>query len=157
MCLLEQEFFALKQQVYHYCQQVLHKKVQDIKHALDEVIESTRNETKSSAGDKFETGRAMLQIEQDNIRSQLQKALEQKAVLEKININTGPSVITCGSLVETDKGYFFVSVALGKINLEHQTVIAISPQSPLGIRLVGMQTGQSVTVNNTDYTVANIV
>ena len=108
-----------------------------LQNVLADLKESGTNETKSTAGDKHETALAMLQIEQANIRAQLKEAQEQKAVLENINPSLSPALIVNGSLVNTDKGYLFLSTALGKATIDGITVIALSQHSPLGIQLMG--------------------
>ncbi|MCW3107523.1 MAG: hypothetical protein JWQ09_2029 [Segetibacter sp.] len=145
-----------KHKVYEQYKEVVNDKISLLQKMLQELIESTRNETKSSAGDKYETGRAMLQIEQDNVRKQLKEALEQKAIFEKIDPGASASQIVKGSLVKTDKSYFFVSIALGKIHVDGFTVIALSPQSPLGSKLLGLKPTEGVTMNGTKYTIESI-
>jgi hypothetical protein len=145
-----------KIKVYEHAAQLVNNKVSLLQHMLGELIESTRNETKSSAGDKYETGRAMLQIEQDNVRKQLKEALEQKAIFEQINVTKSSSIITKGSLVKTDKAYFFVSIALGKMSVENIAVIALSPQSPLGSKLMQLKATESVTVNGATYIIEKV-
>lgn len=122
---------------------------------LQDVIDSTRNETKSSAGDKYETGRAMLQIEQDNIRKQLQEALEQKASFEHLPPDRS-SKVTNGSLVKTGNGIFFISIALGKTSVAGIAVMSVSARSPLGSKLTGMKTGETATINGRNYTIEEI-
>lgn len=145
-----------KQHVYDHFNEVVNDKVALLQKMLQELIDSAKNETKSSAGDKYETGRAMLQIEQDNVRKQLKEALEQKAIFEKIDTRRATAQIRTGSLVKTDKGYLFVSVGLGKLNIDGIKVIAMSPQSPLGSKLLGLKTTESVTMNGTTYTIESI-
>lgn len=145
-----------KQKVYDRGKKMVNDKVLLLQKNLADLIESTRNETKSSAGDKYETGRAMLQIEQDNVRKQLKDALEQKAAFEQIDIARDSAKITLGSLVKTDKGYFFISMALGKINIEGAAVIALSPQSPLGSKLKNLKATESASMNGTTYTIESI-
>lgn len=123
---------------------------------LDELKESGANETKSTAGDKHETALAMLQIEQANTRVRLNELQQQLAVLEKINLVALSEKILSGSLIQTDKGYFFLSIAAGKTIVEGQTVIAISPQSPLGLQLINARKGKSVAVNTTSYTILKV-
>lgn len=147
---------SLKQKVYAHFGEAINKKVCLLKQMLDELIESTRNETKSSAGDKYETGRAMLQIEQDNVRKQLREALEQKAAFDAIDITAKVLHVASGSLVKTNRGYLFLSIAMGKANIDGCNVIALSPQSPLGNKLPGLQTGATVTINDTSYTIESI-
>ena len=108
--------------------------------------ESAANDTKSSAGDKHETGRAMIHIEQETIRKQLNEALEQKSILEK----------TEGRLIKTSRGYVFLAVPIGKIVSEENTVMAISPGSPLGIKLAGLKVNESAEVNGVKYFVQGV-
>lgn len=132
-------------------------KINGLQNTLHELSESAKDETKSTAGDKHETALAMLQIEQENTRIKLQEATEQKAQLEKINIELKSSVIIRGSLIKTDKGYFFLSVALGKSRIDDIPVIAISPQSPLGAKLIGLKENDTAEINGIIYTVESII
>ena len=106
---------------------------------LADLKESGTNETKSTGGDKHETALAMLQIEQANKREQLNLAMAQKVVVEKINPTIVPAIVVIGSLVSTDQGHFFMSAALGKAVIEGKIFTALSPQSPLGKQLLGLK------------------
>jgi hypothetical protein len=147
---------TLKQKIYAYCQQVIFDKTNLLQQVLSDLKESGANETKSTAGDKHETALAMLQIEQANTRGQLSEVLLQKAALEKINPALSASIIVNGSLIKTNKGYLYISIALGKIQIEGITVIALSQQSPLGIKLMGLKTGDAVEVNGNSYRIESI-
>lgn len=137
----------LKQQVHaHYRQSILDK-IAMIEKVLDDLKESGRNETKSTAGDKHETALAMLQIEQENKRRQLKELQEQLTAFNKIDISVQSSKVIPGSLVLTNKGYFFVSIAGGKANINQLQVIALSPQSPLGTKLMGARVNDTVEMN----------
>ena len=143
----------LKQKIYNHYLQVINDKVAILQNVLTDLKESGSNETKSTAGDKHETALAMLQIEQANTRGQLQEALTQKAALEKINPALSASIVLNGSLVKTNRGYLFVSIALGKTVIENITVIALSPQSPLGQKLMGLKVGDVAVINTMYYTI----
>jgi hypothetical protein len=146
----------LKQKIYDHYLQVINDKVAMLQQVLADLKESGSNETKSTAGDKHETALAMLQIEQANTRGQLQEALTQKAALEKINPSLCASMIVNGSLVKTNRGYLFISIALGKAALENITVIALSPQSPLGQKLMGLKVAEAAGINNMEYLIESI-
>ena len=146
----------LKQKIYNHYLQVIHDKVAMLQNVLTDLKESGSNETKSTAGDKHETALAMLQIEQANTRGQLQEALTQKAALEKINPALSASIVLNGSLVKTNRGYLFVSIALGKTVIENITVIALSPQSPLGQKLMSLKVGDVAVINTMYYTIEDI-
>ncbi|HEX5027150.1 MAG TPA: hypothetical protein VFV68_17845 [Agriterribacter sp.] len=146
-----------KQKVYDQFQQLINEKISLIRHTLGELKESGANETKSTAGDKHETALAMLQIEQENARKQLKEALEQKALFDTVDITVEAKRISKGSLVKTSKGWLFMSVALGKIVVDGTLVIALSPQSPLGKKLVGLPPSGIAEVNGVTYIVEELI
>jgi hypothetical protein len=148
---------TFKQNIYHQYKQMLDTKISGLQLQLNDLKESTANETKSTAGDKYETARAMLQIEQDNSRRQLQEALEQLSIFTSIDISISSNEIIRGSLVKTNKGYLFISVALGKTIVDGITVIALSPQSPLGKQLMGMRVNDATIINNISYAIEKIL
>lgn len=142
-----------KEKVYNHYLSELTVKIKSLQDKLNELSESAKNETKSTAGDKHETALAMLQIEQEKIRSQHKEALEQKVQLERINIQQSRVNIAKGSLIQTNKGYFFLSIALGKSKIDNLTVFAISPQSPLGEKLTGLSVNDVAEIKGINYLV----
>ena len=148
---------TLKQKIYNHYLQLVNDKMQMLQQVLADLKESGSNETKSTAGDKHETALAMLQIEQANLRGQLQEAVTQKNALKKINPAIAASVIVNGSLIKTNRGYLFLCIALGKAVIDSVTVIALSPQSPLGIKLMGLTKGDVTEVNNNQYFIEDIM
>lgn len=147
---------TLKQKIYrHYLQQI-NDKIQQLQKVLDDLKESGSNETKSTAGDKHETALAMLQIEQANTRGQMKEAIVQKDALKKINPSIAPKIVVHGSLIKTNRGYLFLSIALGKAVIEGVHIIALSPQSPLGIKLMGLQEGDTAAINGNNYLIESI-
>jgi transcription elongation GreA/GreB family factor len=147
----------LKQLIQNHYHQLASSKIALLQQTIADLKESGANETKSTAGDKHETALAMLQIEQANKRTQLQEALEQKAILEKIASVTNITKIVHGSLVKTNNGYFYMSVALGKAVVDDVAVIAISPQSPLGGKLMGLCVHDAVEINGNVYLVESLL
>ena len=132
---------------------LLGEKIMALQKILNDLKESGANETKSTAGDKHETALAMLQIEQANTRVQLKDALDQKAMYERINPLLSSTTILNGSLVKTNRGYLFLSVAAGKAIIDGHNVIALSSQSPLGGKLIGLAVDDTVEVNNAQYAI----
>ena len=132
---------------------LLGEKIMALQKILNDLKESGANETKSTAGDKHETALAMLQIEQANTRVQLKDALDQKTMYERINPLLSSTTILNGSLVKTNRGYLFLSVAAGKAIIDGHNVIALSSQSPLGGKLIGLTVGDTVEVNNAIYAI----
>jgi len=141
----------LKQKIYDHYLQVINDRVAMLQRVLADLKESGANETKSTAGDKHETALAMLQIEQVNTRGQLQELLLQRSAFEKLDPEVSAPMVVNGSLIKTNRGYLFMSVALGKAVIDNITVMALSPQSPLGNKLMGLKAGVSVCINNLEY------
>lgn len=135
---------------------MLQEKIRQQEDVLRELSASAANETKSTAGDKHETALAMLQIEQENKRRQLSEFMDQQKMLLRIDPSKRAETIMNGSLVETDKGFFYLSVALGKLLLENKTIYALSPTSPLGQKLIGCSPGARVEMNGTFYNIISI-
>lgn len=109
--------------------QLLNQKIEDLAQAFENVTEAGNNETKSTAGDKHETSRAMMQIEQEKLGKQLKELQEQKYELEKTDLSKTSKQIAKGTLIQSDKGFLFLSIGLGKIVVDGKTVFAVSPQS----------------------------
>lgn len=147
---------TLKQKIYNHYQQLLDEKMQVLQQVLADLKESGSNETKSTAGDKHETALAMLQIEQANKRAQLQELLAQKDILNRIDPAKSAVMVVNGSLVKTNRGYLFISTALGKVVIGDIVVIALSPQSPLGQKLMGLTTGDTASFNQSGYFIDSI-
>jgi hypothetical protein len=147
---------TLKQKVHQHYLQMVNDKISLLQQDLADLKESGTNETKSTAGDKHETALAMLQIEQANKREQLNLAIAQKIIVEKINPSIVTVIVVNGSLIKTDKGYFFMSVAIGKAVIEGISFTAFSPQSPLGNQLMGLKAGDTAVFNNKSYYIETI-
>jgi len=145
-----------KTQVYKKCASEIEAKISHLQNVLIELKLSAANETKSTAGDKYETALAMLQIEQASTSKQLQIFKEQQLVLQKINpLHSAPTVCV-GSLVNTSLGNFFVSIAIGKMEVNSVVVFAISPQSPLGTKLFGLKVGDNANLNSKLFLINSI-
>jgi transcription elongation GreA/GreB family factor len=147
---------TLKQKIHNQYLTIINEKISLLQNVLADLKESGANETKSTAGDKHETALAMLQIEQASKRTQLNELVQQLAVLQKINPAFSSTIILNGSLVKTNNGYFYISTSLGKLNIDDVMVMAVSPQSPLAKKIMGLVVGQSIDINNHTYIIEEI-
>lgn len=146
-----------KETVYKQCISILNDRITDLKSALDSITASGNNETKSSAGDKYETARSMMHIEQENLARQISELSDQRDEIQKINIEIKSKNVVKGSLIFTDKGIFFLSSGIGKIQIDNIVVYAISTQSPLGLKFVGAKKGDQIKMNSVSYTIKDIL
>jgi len=145
-----------KQKLIQACSIYLKDKINSLNAIINEVTESSNSESKSSAGDKHETSKAMMQLEIEKLGAQLKEAELQLAEFEKINFNKTFQGVEQGSLVETNKGYFLIASSIGKITVDDKTVFVISGKSPLAIAFAGRQQKDSLSFNGIDYLIERI-
>ncbi|HEY0744993.1 MAG TPA: hypothetical protein VGD40_26190 [Chryseosolibacter sp.] len=132
------------------------KRIEAAQEAIRMAQDSANDETKSSAGDKYETGRAMMQLEIEKNATQLEEAEKQMKVLRAINIDMQATKVQNGSLVTTSNGTFFIAVSVGMVVIEDKSFAVVSAQSPIGSKLMGLKSGDSFSFGNKTYTVGQI-
>ncbi|MFT4525329.1 MAG: transcription elongation GreA/GreB family factor [Granulosicoccus sp.] len=146
----------LKKTLYSLCENAIEQRVAHAKEALSLAQESANDETKSSAGDKHETGRAMAQLEAEKANAQLNQAMNLKHQLEKLDASIQTEKVVIGSLVICKTARFLLTVSAGKLEHEGQTYFAISADSPIGKLLLGKVTGDSITFNGITHEIVEI-
>jgi transcription elongation GreA/GreB family factor len=138
---------TLKEELYIYCEQFLEERFSAVVDRIEGIQESLKSETKSSAGDKHETGRAMLQLEREKAGNQLLDINKQKELFAKISTDAASQVACLGSLVTTDKGYYYLAISAGLITIKNNKYYAISTNSPIGSILLGKVKGAVFSFN----------
>ena len=147
---------TFKQKIHQQYFQLVQDRIDVFKDMIVALTEDSKNDAKGSAGDKHETALSMMHIEQEKLNHKLKEVLGQKAVLDKIDATTIARTIIVGSLVKANGIYLYLSAALPKIAVEGINVIALSPQSPLGNKLIGNAVGFTFEINGTKYLIQNI-
>jgi len=125
--------------------------------AIESTTESKNSATKSTAGDKHETGRAMMERELALSSAQLRKAQVLKNELSKISLEVDVTSVQLGALVVTNQGNYFISIGLGKVNVLGDDCYAISGGSPLGIAMMGKQKGQKINFQGRNIEIIDVV
>ncbi len=148
---------TFKQKIHRYYQQQVQDKIDVFRDMISALTEDSKNDAKGSAGDKHETALSMMHIEQEKLNYKLREILEQKAVLDKIDSSAVSTRIVLGSLVKANGILLYICTALPKIAIESQNVIAVSPQSPLGSKLMGNEVGFSFEINTTKYNIESVL
>ena len=133
----------LKKYLKLACENFVSSKLATIQNTINSNKDSLDSESKSSAGDKHETGRAMLQLEMEKAGQQLSQVRQMKLMVEKINNSKLSEVVALGSVVKTNVGNYFLGVSVGKITVLNEDYFLISPGSPIGRELLGKSKGQS--------------
>ncbi len=135
----------LKTLLLAHCQQYVSQRLDTVTSALEAIRQAINEETKSSVGDKHETGRAMLQLEQEKLSVQLAEAQQLEQVLGRIQLEGLPTTIGEGSLVLTGQGNYFIAISAGKVELEGRLYYLVSLASPIGAALAGRKAGDEVS------------
>jgi len=147
---------SVKKKIHNVCIIKINEKIANLESNLISIQEAKNNETKSSVGDKYETGRAMMQMEEDKIKIQLNQAKSIKNTLQNIKPDTEKSKVALGSLIITNQGNYYVSVALGKIELDEKTYFCISTKAPILQKLIGKQKGDKISFNGNSISIQDI-
>jgi len=133
-----------KLRLVKHLKEMLEGRAKLARQGIEAATESRNADTKSSAGDKYETGREMIQQEIDKLSSQLRQLRTQLQVLERIPTQI-PVEVTFGSLTLTDKGYYFLAMGLGKVDFEGNSYFCISVGAPMGKALLGKHQNETAT------------
>ena len=147
---------TFKQKIHQHYLQLVQDRIDVFKDMIVALTEDSKNDAKGSAGDKHETALSMMHIEQEKLNHKLKEVLAPKSVLDKITSITIAKTIIVGSLVKANGIFLYVSAALPKIAVDGINVIALSPQSPLGNKLMGNEVGFEFEINGTKYIIEKI-
>lgn len=142
--------------ILNHCRQILEDRIQVARQAMLQAQESANQEDKSSAGDKYETSRAMGQLARDMNARQLQEALLSLKDLNKLEMNSS-QVIIPGSLVFADNTWYMLAAAIGKTEVDGMAVTILSPASPLAKQLLGKSTGQTFLFREKSVKIDNVL
>jgi len=137
-------------------EQMMDGRIAESEAALSSMRESRDNDSKSTAGDKHEVGRAMAQTEMDNLKVQLDRHLTARKELEKVAIERSNEEVGFGSLVRTELGHYFIAIGLGVVEMGGEKLFAISPSSPIGQLMLGKKKGDEVVFNGRSMRISEI-
>lgn len=147
----------LKQILHQACLDLLEEKIASLQKAVQDAQQAASEDTKSSAGDKFETSREMIKLEINKYNQQLSQNSKMLHHLQQINPDTNRDTVAMGSLVLTNEGRYYFSVSLGKLSLEEESYFALSMASPIGRALAGHRAGDQVSFMGRTIQIQEIV
>ena len=147
----------IKEALFEQCEVFVNKRLYNIENVISSNQKALQSETKSSAGDKHETGRAMLQLEIEKAGQQLAGITQMKAVLSKIDISKTSKNACLGSVIITDKARYFLSISAGQLVVVDKSYFAISVVSPIGKLLLGKQEKDAISFNGITIVINKIV
>ncbi len=153
---MDEQHHALKASLLAACQHYVDERIANAQQAIASARDAAADDTKSSAGDKFETTREMMQQEIARHQQLLADAERMGQVLVSLDARPQSGPVRLGSLVETNRGTFFLAISAGRLEVDGNTYWVVSTASPIGNRLVDMQAGSRFSFNNMEYTVKQV-
>jgi hypothetical protein len=143
--------------LYKQCITAVQKRMEAAEQAFKAAEQASNDDTKSSAGDKYETGRAMMQQEKDRNTIQLNEANKLMVALNHISTKGTSAEAETGSLVITNNGKFYIAISGGKLIINQETYFAVSPGSPIGLKLMGQKAGDEFDLNGKLYKIQSVI
>ena len=147
----------LKTKLLQMCQSSIDVRLKSLTKVIEDLKLSLQNETKSSAGDKHETGRAMVQLEREKAGNQLAEIQKTQELLSKVNVEHSHKAIGLGSVVLTTKSNYFVSISAGELKAENKTFYAISPSTPIGQLLLGKTVEDIIVFRDLKFKIVKVI
>ena len=147
----------LKEKLFKQCELFVNNRMDTVEQIISSNQKALQSETKSSAGDKHETGRAMLQLEIEKASQQFKAIREMRTVLAKIDLAKESKTAHLGSVIETSSVCFFLAISVGKITAHGKDYFAVSVFSPIGKLLLGKQKGEEFIFNGVRTIIRNVV
>jgi transcription elongation GreA/GreB family factor len=154
--MLPSDLILIKKQLHMFCKEHVQLRIKLIGTLITDIQDAVNNETKSSAGDKYETARETMQQEIEMNQNRLYELRSMLLTLEKINPNVFTEVVMPGSLAVTNNGVYYISVGAGSILLDGKKYLAISATSPIGNKMAGLKTNDSFDINGRQYTLQSV-
>ena len=146
---------GIKKELLSYCLRQIEGRLEETAFAIQQAQEAIESETKSSAGDKYETSREMIQQDLNRYHTQLLQSKKDWVVLQKMETEIKEKV-EIGAIVVTDKVTYFMAVSLGQQRVEGMNFMVISPSSPIGKLLLGREVGDQIVFNGTKQSITAV-
>lgn len=147
----------IKQKLYDCCKQYLQKRYDAIHLRLQDINDSLAAETKSSVGDKYETGRAMLHLEKEKQMEQLSNLEYSKKFLNSIDPDVQNNTVQAGAFVRTSKCNFYIAIGAGKLSVKAFDFYAITLSSPIGKIMFHKSEGDIILFRGVEYIIEEIL
>ena len=146
----------IKRKLFSLCEEYVTEKINTAQEAIDNAQNSANEETRSSSGDKYETGRSMMQLEIEKYSAQLAEAFKLRKVLVQVNVEKIYQTVQLGSLVITNNGNYFISISAGRLNLDEIEYLAISLSSPIGQLLFNKKSNDTFEFRDKKYLIESV-
>ena len=145
-----------KDKVFNACLHLLADRVSTAKKAMMAAQEAANGEEKSSAGDIYETSRAMGQRDREMYARQLVEAQNELHKVERLNLEP-INLIKIGSMVMANEIIYFILSGIGKVTIETTNIMVISKESPIAGAMLGKSINNEFVWNGNKMKIQEIV
>ena len=145
----------LKEKIIEHCIDIFQQKLLVVNDELKHLSAAIAEDTKSSAGDKYETGREMANFEKEKLYAQALGFKNSLATLGALPESVSKK-IDIGSLIKTDREWIHLSISLGQLAVDGEEVLVISPLAPLAQLMMGSVEGEAITFRSNNYQIISI-
>ena len=145
-----------KEVIHEKMTKQLDVRIENVQRALKIQKESLKTASESTAGDKHNTSRAMMHIEEEKLNRQLDQLFVLKKLSDKINLQKKDTHITLGSLIQTNYGWLYISIPFGNLVINEQEVMIVSLVSPIGKALQNKKTGDCIEFNSKKWKILKV-
>jgi len=138
---------SIKERLYKACEAYAEERIKRIEDAMAGLESDLENETKSSAGDKYETGREMINLEINKLAEQLQQFKNLRNTLNVAKSRTNNGSAQLGTAVKTNMANYFIAIPADRIIVDGDEYFAIGANSPIAQLLLHKKAGEEITFN----------
>jgi hypothetical protein len=150
------EKIAFKQRLKRWALDTIGQRITASREAIDQAQQAANQEEKSSAGDKYETGRAMGHLQKDMHARQLAESMKELAALHSVQTDVLYSAAGAGAFVQAEGIAFFIAAGLGRQQHEGQAILFLSPQAPLAKVLQNKKQGDTIPFQGANVLILEI-
>lgn len=129
------------------CSRYIELRITRITTSIGDLEGALKLETKCTAGDKYETGRAMLHLEFEKLSHQLEQYKRLEKTLAMVHPVSKQQSVSFGSVVKTTKANYFLAIPAGEIEVEGEVYFAIGTGSPIAQALLSKTVGETFRFN----------
>lgn len=150
------EKIQYKRRLKQYGLTLIGARIAAARDAIDQAQQAANQEGKSSAGDKYETARAMSHLQKDMFSRQLAEYTKEQAALHAVNVEICYPSVTTGAFIDCGDLALFMAAGLGKQVVDGKTILFLSPQAPLASLLLHKKKGDTLSFGNTSHNISDV-
>lgn len=151
-----QEKIAFKNMLKKTGELLIRERIEIAQSAINNAQEAANSEGKSSAGDKYEVGRAMGHLEKNMYAQQKAEHIKELDQLQKVQTDREYATVQTGAFVICADHSFFIAAGLGKQVIGDQTIFFLSPHAPLAKQLQHKKAGDTFLFNKAETTLLEV-